>query len=48
MVSWVKAFLEDRKEKVRVDDGYSRVKQIKEGLPQGSVMAPVLFFAVRK
>ena len=40
---WIKRFLEDRKAYVRYGEGTSKNRQFREGLPQGSVLAPLLF-----
>ena len=40
--AWIRSFLKDRSQKVRVDDAYSSFAKIKSGIPQGSVLGPIL------
>ena len=40
---WIRSFLKDRSQKVRVDDAYSSSAKVKSGIPQGSVLGPILF-----
>ena len=40
---WIRSFLKDRSQKVRVDDAYSSSTKVKSGIPQGSVLGPILF-----
>ena len=42
-VLWVRFFLSDRRPKVQVGGSHSRSFRIRRGVPQGSVLGPVLF-----
>ena len=42
-VLWVRSFLSDRRAKVQVGDSHSRFFRIRRGVPQSSVLGPVLF-----
>ena len=43
MISWIKGFLTDRAARVRLGDAVSKTRIMKEGLPQGSVISPLLW-----
>ena len=43
MIKWVRAFIWERYAQVDVEGKTSKWKKMKDGLPQGSVMAPLLF-----
>lgn len=43
MYNWIKSFLEQRFIKVSYNNAESGYKQMKQGLPQGSVPSPILF-----
>ena len=42
-VFWVRSFLSDRRAKIQVGGSHSRSFRIRRGVPQGSVLGPVLF-----
>ena len=39
----IKSYLRDRKQRVKVNGSYSQWKDINHGVPQGSVLSPLLF-----
>lgn len=41
--NWIKNFLQDRKQKVIVDGEASEPASVKSGVPQGTVLGPILF-----
>ena len=43
MIKWIQAFLDDRRAKVKINQTESRYRRMKAGVPQGSVIAPLLF-----
>ncbi|CAC5405728.1 Glycosyltransferase-like domain-containing protein 1,Glycosyltransferase-like domain-containing protein 1-like [Mytilus coruscus] len=43
IISWVKSFLSGRKQQLRVNSSYSEFKQVTSGIPQGSILRPILF-----
>ena len=42
-VRWLQAFLNDRRARVRLHGVFSESRKFRQGLPQGSVLAPLLF-----
>ena len=42
-VKWIRSYLSDRRLKVRICNSYSRPFRLRRGVPQGSVLGPVLF-----
>ena len=42
-VEWIQSYLSDRRSKVRICNSYSRPFRLRRGVPQGSVLGPVLF-----
>ncbi len=43
LLKWIKSYLSDSKQKVIIDGEESMFKDIKYGVPQGSVLGPILF-----
>ena len=43
IVAWIEDFLTERKQKVIINGEVSKEKTIKSGIPQGSVLGPLLF-----
>ena len=41
-VEWIRSYLSDRRSKVRICNSYSRPFRLRRGVPQGSVLGPVL------
>ena len=43
VLQWFRSYLENREQIVKFNDCYSEKMTIKHGIPQGSVLAPILF-----
>ena len=46
IITWIRGFLTHRRARVRLNGALSRNRVFREGLPQGSVLSPLLFLFV--
>ena len=43
IIKWIKAYLENRVQRVRINSSFSNWAKVISGIPQGSVVGPLLF-----
>ena len=43
VLQWISSFLQNRIQRVRVNDAFSNYADVRSGIPQGSVLGPLLF-----
>ena len=43
ILTWIESFLSNRRQRVRINNSYSDYADILSGVPQGSVLGPILF-----
>ena len=43
VLTWIKAFLSGRMHKIRINDATSTKAEVLSGIPQGSILGPILF-----
>ena len=43
LLTWIKCFLNNRRQRVRINGSYSDYCNVDSGIPQGSILGPILF-----